>query len=258
MQPAVRNNVRYYRDLLDNLVRREFRGRYRATRLGVAWAVVHPMLQLAVFFFVFRFIFSYRIPSYTSFIFSGIIAWNWFTVSLNTSVATIKSNPDLISQPGFPNTILPIVSVTTSLINFAIALPLLFLLATYEGAPLNLSLLFLPIVLLVQYTFTLAFAFIAAALNVYVRDVQQFLGIFLQLYFFVTPIFYDVASIPEAYQRFFMLNPMAQLLEAYRDVMLHGEIPGRGLLYVCMVSLAVLAAAIWQYRRASFRFIEEI
>lgn len=248
----------YYRDLLGNLVRRDFRGRYRGSRLGLAWAIVNPALQLAVYFFVFRYIFSYSVPNYTSFIFSGIIAWNWFSVSLNTAVTAIRSNSDLISQPGFPRGILPVVSVTTSLINFLVALPLLLILVLYDGGRITGALFFLPALILVQYAFNLALSYIVAALNVYVRDVQQLMGLFLQLYFFLSPIFYDVSTIPEQYRPFYMLNPMAQLLQGYRSIFLNGETPIGGVLYVAILSSVLLAGAMWNYRVASYRFIEEI
>jgi lipopolysaccharide transport system permease protein len=253
-----RRSLEYHWDLVCNLVGRDFQVRYKGAKLGLVWAVLLPLLQLLIFSFVFRLVLSIDIARYTSFTFIGILVWNWFSASLNQAVAAIKSNPDLVAQPGFPTAALPIVSVSTTLINFLIALPLLLLILVLEDAVLNETLLLLPVVLAVQFVISLGLAYLVAAFNVTVRDIQHVLTVVLQLGFFVTPIFYDMSTVPEKYRIILLLNPMAHVIESYRSVLLYGTLPGRPLVAIGFIGIVLLMVGLWKYRQASYRFLEEL
>jgi lipopolysaccharide transport system permease protein len=246
-------------DLLVILVQRYLKGLYKNSFLGMVWTILNPLAQLLIYVFLFRIVLALDIPRYSSFAFTGVLVYTWFQTALNDSTSVIHSNADLVAQPGFSPGILPVVSVVTTLINFGIALPLLLLIIALDGASWSLSLAFLPVVMAVQFAFTLGLAYLAAAANVYVRDVQHLMGVGLQLYFFLTPIFYTLDAVPGAYRWVYDINPMAHLVAAYRALLLDGTAPdGMALGLLAVVSAVLLWVGARVFARASHRFLEEL
>lgn len=247
------------RDLLLNLVARDFRSRYTDSMLGFVWAVVNPLAQLLIYYFLFQHVLTLGIRRYSSFAFIGLIAWGWFAASLNESVRVLKNSREIIEQPGFPAALLPIVTVTTRLVDFLIALPLVALIIVAEGYALPSTALLLPVVLVVQFAFTLGVAYCVAGINAALRDTQHVLGVVLQLYFFLTPIFYDLDSIPDRFMPFFLLNPMVHIVEAYRAVLMGDALPdGQALAAVAVGALVLVGLGLRVYRWARYRFLEEL
>jgi lipopolysaccharide transport system permease protein len=247
------------RDLLANLVVREFRARYMDSALGLLWAVVSPLLQLAIYSFVFQRVLDLGVRRYSSFVFIGIVAWAWFATTINASTRILKTNRNMVEQPGFPAPVLPLVSTTTSMIDFLIALPILSIIIAIEGYRVNAAVLALPAVMLVQFGFTLGLGLILAGLNAALRDVQHIVLLTLQLYLFATPIFYDLDSVPAAYQRYFTLNPMTHLVEAYRAILMDGRLPDPApLLVVAALSTVLVVAGLRIFRWARYRYLEEL
>ncbi|HJP03276.1 MAG TPA: ABC transporter permease [Planctomycetota bacterium] len=247
------------RDLLYELVVRDMKLRYKRSFLGVLWTLVNPLLQLFVYDFVFRVLFQVKTPNYTVYLFIGITSWNWFQISVLEATGAILSNPDLIRQPGFPTAILPNVTVGSHLVHFLITLPILFGLVIYNGIPITLAILWLPVVILLQYVMTLGFALIGACLHVRFRDTQYLLSVFLMLGFFLTPVLYELAMVPERYHRYYRMNPMTHVVDSYRAILMRGESPNLN----AMVLLAgggtvLLGFAYLLFHRASANFVEEL
>lgn len=254
-----RSEWRYLVDVVGVLVGREFKARYQGATLGVAWSLISPLLFLVTFYFVFKVVLDLGIPRYASFAFIGILAWSWFQGALNEAVSGISANAGLVGQPGFPVATLPVAAVMLGLINFAVALPVLFAVLVVEGARPQAWMLALPVLAAVQFVLTLGFALLVAALNVHYRDTRQILPVILQLGYYVTPIFYDPDKLPHAYAWVFMVNPMSHLVQAYRAVLLDGGPPDwLGLCGVTAFSMVLLAGAYAYFRQASRRFLEEI
>jgi ABC-type polysaccharide/polyol phosphate export permease len=192
------------------------------------------------------------------YLFIGIASWNWFSGGLLESTNSILMNRDLIRQPGFPAVMLPNVTVASQLIHFLLTLPVLLVLPA-GGIPFGAALLWLPVVILVQYLLTFSLGLFAASLHVTFRDTQYLLGVFLMLGFFLTPILYDLSIVPDRYLPFYRLNPMTHLIEAYRAVLLRGETPdGDALGVVAALGLLQFGVFYLFFRRASIRFAEEI
>jgi lipopolysaccharide transport system permease protein len=254
-----RRKVAHFFDLLRELVDRDMKLLYKRSALGIAWTLINPLLQLAVFSFVFRSVIPINIPKYSSFAFSGLLIWTWSQTALFQATGLITSNRALIRQPNFPIAILPVVTTTTGLIHFLLALPVLMIFLIIDGLQPNLVLLVLPVLLVIQFILTVSLAYPLAALNVTFRDTQHTLGVLLQMLFYLTPIFYDLNSVPKEYQIFYQLNPMVPLIEAYRAVLLRGVQPDW--LALSIVSLAVivlLPIGLGIFRRQSDRFVEEL
>lgn len=253
--------VIYYRDLVRELVVRDFKVRYKRSILGVAWSLVNPLLLLLVFYFLFQMVLAVDIPRgrYSSFAFTGMLAWNWFQLSLVQAAGAITGSRDLIRLPGFPATVLPAVIVTTNLVHFLLALPILLIVLLIDGTGLKMTIAALPILMVVQFIMTIGLGYLVATANVVFRDTQHLIGALLQLMMFLSPIFYDVESVPPAYQALYSLNPFVPLLRAYRDMLLHGTLPDWGpILGVFVLASGLLYVGLKIFSRFSNRFIEEL
>lgn len=249
----------YLRDLLRELVVRDMKLRYKRSALGIAWSLLNPLAQLLVLSVIFRLVLPLNIPNYTSFLFTGLLVWGWFQTSLFTATGAIVDNRDLIRRPGFPAAILPVVTVASHLVHFLLALPVLLLFLLFNGIPLTKAIIALPLVIALQFLLTLSLAYFVATLHVTFRDTQYLLGISLLLTFYLSPVFYDVSAIPARYQLFYHLNPMVDLLGAYRAILIRGELPNRlPLLPLSLVAVGLLWLSYRIFVRASYRFAEEL
>ncbi|MFC1975503.1 ABC transporter permease [Chloroflexota bacterium] len=253
------SRIIYLRDLLHELVSRDMKLRYKRSALGIFWSLLNPLAQLLVFIFVFSVVLPLNIPNYPLFVFTGLLVWTWFQSALFQSTDSIVANPDLVRRPGFPMPVLPVVTITTHLIHFLLAIPILMVFLLWSQGPITSALLFLPVLIVLQFLLTLSLSYTTAALQVNYRDVQYLLGIILTLTFFMTPIFYDASAIPENYQWLYNLNPIAQLVTAYRAIFLYGEIPDLlPLVIIGIASTALLFVSYKVFIRTSYRFVEEL
>ena len=254
-----RTRLVYLLDVLLTLVVRDLKLRYKRSILGVFWSLMVPLAQMLVFTFLFHRVLPLDIPNYPVFVFSGLLVWNWFSVSLGQSAGAITEHRELIRRPGFPVSILPVVTVSTNLVHFLLAVPILLIFNALAGGSLTAALLALPLVILVQFLLTLGLAYLLATLNVTFRDTQHLISVVLMLMFYVTPVFYSPTAVPEEYRSIYGLNPLVHLIEAYRALVISGEPPD----YVAQARLVVLGAGLlWLGRqvftRASYRFVEEL
>ena len=258
-----RRQLTYYWDLLTELVGRELKILYKRSLLGVAWTLMSPLLQLLVFSIVFQQILKTGegISHYLSYAFSGLLIWNWTQSALFQATGLITSNRPLIRQPNFPVPILPIVTVTTGMIHFLLALPALVIIMTIDRVTLNSTVLLFPILLALQFILTLSLAYPLAALNVTFRDTQHTLGVILQLMFYLLPVFYslDDRLIPAFVRPVYDFNPFVILIEAYRSILLKSAIPNWSGLLILVIIIGVLLPVGYQiFRRQSERFVEEV
>jgi lipopolysaccharide transport system permease protein len=199
------------------------------------------------------------IQNYAAFLFIGLVAYSWFSSALMFATGAIVNNRELVKRPGVPVAILPVVTVASTLVHFLLSLPVVFGLLLLTGVALTAVVLLLPVVIGIQFIVILGLAYPLAALNVRFRDTHHFLRIALQLLFYLTPTFYEVEMIPEQFRTLYRLNPLVDMIGAYRAVLLHGEVPdAKPLAIVVLVSLAVLGAGFAAFRRASDRFADEL
>jgi lipopolysaccharide transport system permease protein len=247
----------YIFDLLRALVGRDIKVRYRRSILGVFWSLVNPVLHLIVFVFVFQWVAPLNIPNYPLFTFTGGLAWWWFCAALPAATGSITGNRELIRQPGFPAGILPVVSVLSTFVHFAIAMTLVLGVLLVSGAGLSRTVVALPLVAALQFLLTLSVGYITAAIQVRFRDMGYLIGVLLFMGLFVTPVFYrpDLAA---AYYPVYLLNPMAHVIAAYRDVLIEGRWPNfPSLLIVGAATTLVLGLAFRIFTRVSVEFADE-
>ena len=261
--PFTRRQLIYYWDLLFELVGRDLKILYKRSLLGVAWTLMSPLLQLLVFSVVFQQILKTGdgIAHYLSYAFSGLLIWNWTQSALFQATGLITGNRPLIRQPNFPVLMLPIVTVTTGMIHFLLALPALTVIMTIDRVSISPTILMLPILLGLQFALTLSFAYPLAALNVTFRDTQHTLGVILQLMFYLLPVFYslDDRLIPAFIRPVYEYNPFVILIEAYRSILLKSAMPSAsGLMVLGIIILTLLPVGYRIFRRQSERFVEEV
>lgn len=249
-----------YRELIRNLVARDLKVRYRNSALGFLWCFLNPLLMMVVFTFVFTVLMPSRIEKFPVFVLIGILAWNYHSIALNAAVGAITGNSSLIMKVYFPREVLPISTVLSNGVNFLLALIPLFAMILAYQVHLGIGVLFLPFVLLVQTIFVVGLALFLAALTVYFRDVGIITETILLAWFFMTPIVYRMEDMFPIYSRImYILNPMASIISAYRDILYKGGSPGLDFLFRTFVeSVIILILGYLYFRRSAAHFGEEL
>jgi len=246
-----------FRDLLLILVRRDIQLRYKQTALGVAWALLQPVLTMIVFTIIAKLA---KIPSdhiaYPVFVFCGLLPWQLFSQTLNESSNSLVANSDLITKVYFPRLVMPLAAILAGLVDFAISFVLLVGMMIYFGITPTLMLFTVPLFVLLAVATALAVGLWLSALNVEYRDVRYTIPFLTQFWLFATPVFYPASLIPEKWRPFCGLNPMAGVVEGFRWALLGADAPGP-LLGVSVITVAVLlVGGLIYFRRMGKTFAE--
>jgi len=237
-----------YRDLWLTLALRDVKLRYRQTALGVAWVVLLPLLASGIFTLVFGMI--AKLPSdgspYFLFVFAGYLGWNAFQNTLQRCGISLIGNTALVTKVYFPRIILPAASVLASLLDFAVGAVMLLLVLLVRGElPSLASLALVPLFMLLVQLLGLGLGFVSAALTVRFRDVQYVLPYLIQLLLYASPVAYGVSAVPQAVRRFYLLNPIAPLLDGLRTALLgRGDVHWAAIGGSALVSVAAFAAGV--------------
>lgn len=254
-----------YRGFVIGSVKREFQTRYRNSLLGAAWTVLNPLSMIIVYTVIFSQLMRARLPgvennlAYSIYLCAGVLAWGFFAEVINRSQSVFLENANLIKKLSFPRICLPLIVVINAGINFAIILSIfmVFLLVT-DNFPGWALLAVIP-VLLIQITFSIGLGIILGVLNVFFRDVGQFMGILLQFWFWFTPIVYPLAVLPERVKPFIDANPMAPLIAAYQGVFVYGLWPvWSTLLPPLLIAVALCVFAMRLFRKRSGEMVDEL
>lgn len=248
-----------YRELLKTNIKKEVRGKYKGSWLGVLWTFLNPLLMLAVYAFVFPYILRVQVENYTIFMIVALIPWNFFTTAIQSGTGSVVANGNILKKVYFPREIIPISITTSQLVNFLITCVIMFIFILFSGVGFSVHLLLMPLLILIQYLITLALTFVLSALTVFVRDVDHFVSVALTLGFYATPIVYQASMLPEKFQWVLKINPMAQLVEAYRAILYYHQMPDFiaigiwGILSVVLLILGYLA-----FKKLEKSFVEEL
>ena len=211
-------NLYNYRELLKTNVKKEIRGKYKNSFLGVLWSFLNPLLQIVVYAIVFQIILKNPQENYAVFICCGLIPWTFFSSSLTRSAFTMVENGNLLKKVYFPREILPISIVTSEAVNFLISTIIIIAFVVFGGLGISKYMVFYPIVWIAQYILLVGLSLIVSSISVYVRDLQHLIGVVLQLFFYATPIVYSADIIPDNLKWILNINPMTYIIEAYRDI----------------------------------------
>lgn len=253
-----------YRGLIQSLVARELKARYRGSVLGFFWSFINPLLLLLIYSFVFTYVIPSRAPGhepYALFMFCGILPWTWFSSSLLESSNVLISGGNLIKKVLFPAEILPIVSVLANMVHFFLGLPILAAFLVYYRMPLQISeLAWFPVVVFVQLLLTLGLALILAALTVHFRDLRDILSNVLTFWFFATPIIYPMLFAPPRGRALLNLNPFTHLAISYQEILFYAGPFGhwKWLLALLVASAGLFLAGYFVFDRLRDSFAEEV
>ena len=248
-------NLYNYRELLKTNVKKEIRGKYKNSFLGVLWSFLNPLLQIAVYAIVFPLILRNTQENYVIFLCCGLIPWTFFSTAISRAAFTMVENGNILKKVYFPREILPISIVTSEAVNFLISTIIIIGFVIFGGLGITKYIIFYPIVLIAQYLLLIAIAFIVSSISVYIRDLQHLIGVALQLLFYATPIVYASDSIPENFKWILNINPMTYIINGYRDIFYNQkmiDIVPLVILIVCAIMACVIGYLIFNKLQKGF------
>lgn len=253
------NDLFKYREFLLTSVKKEFRGKYKKSFLGVLWSFLNPLCQVLIYAIVFPFILGNRIENYVVYLIIGLMPWTFFSSTIIQSAACIVTNAGIVKKVYFPRIILPISISTSNLINFLITQIIVVVALFISGIGIGKSIIAFPLIVIIQYILQLGLSFIFSAITVFVRDVEYLITIFIQFMFYLCPIVYNPSSIPDEFVKYFKLNPMFHIISFYRNILYEKAFPNfREVGIVAVMCLAVLIIGYFVFNRVQKGFAEEL
>lgn len=255
----VREQIRY-RELLLALARRDLLVRYEQAVLGIGWAVLSPLLHMAVFTLIFTRVvrLDTGLP-YPVYAYSGLLPWALFATSLRTATTSLTANTALVGKVCFAREVLPLSAIVVALVDFAVAGSVLAILMVAYRVPITWTALLLPAVVLIQLAFTAGLALLLAMANLFWRDVRHLVDVLLAVWMFSTSVVYPVERIGGTLGRVLALNPMTPIIDAYRAVLLRGEIPPLVPLAIATaIAFGTLVVGWVTFHRAELQFAESV
>jgi lipopolysaccharide transport system permease protein len=252
-------------DLIVSLTRRELAARYRGSVLGILWALLTPVVMIAIFTIIFAGIFKARFGNsnsqwdYALYLFCGLLPWNAFQESLQLSSSTIVAHANLVKRVVFPLETLPVAQSLAAVTNQMFGTAALIIGTALLRHEVHATVLFLPLLVIPQVIATLGGAWLLASLGVFVRDIVQGITLFLMAWMYLTPIIYPESMVPERYRAIVNLNPFTPLVRNYRRILLDGNAPDwRGLAYFIAFGLASFLFGYWWFARTRKNFADVI
>jgi lipopolysaccharide transport system permease protein len=253
--------IAHHREVLWNITLRELKVKYKQSILGMLWVILQPLSMMAIFTVIFS-IFI-KIPSdgilYPIFSFAGLLPWMFFSTATLSASSSIVSNINLVNKIYFPREIFPIASILAALFDFCIAGCIFMMMLIFYKIHLTLNILYIIPIILVEIAFILGFSLFVAAVNVYYRDIKYVMPLAIQLWMYASPVIYPVSMVPEHLRPFYMLNPMASIIDSYRNVLLLGAAPDWSYLgFAAVAALILLWLAYAFFKRIEMSFADVI
>jgi ABC-2 type transport system permease protein len=244
-----------YRDLLWSLVQRDLTVRYKRSVLGFLWTMLNPLLIMLVMTIVFSTIFNFSIEHYAVYLLSGMLLWNFYSQGTMMAMNNLVWAGGLVNKIYIPKSVFIVSAILVGLVNFLLALIPLALIMFFTGQPFSPALLFLPIPILLTFTFALGVGLIVSTLAVFFVDVIDIYQVGLTVLMYLTPLFYPVSIIPPKYLLFIHLNPVFYFVEIFRQPIFLGVIPEFYLLLrAALVALTALIIGWWVFTKKSNEF----
>ena len=252
-------------ELIFSFAKRELLARYKGSALGIAWAVLTPVVMIAIFTFIFAGIFGARFGAndshwdYALYLFCGLLPWTMFQESMQQSANTIVAHSNLVKRVVFPLEALPAAQVLAALGTQLFATIALLIATIIIRQRLELTGLWLPVLLIPQLLFVLGSAWLIASLGVFLRDITQGITLLLMAWMYLTPIIYPESIVPERFRTYINLNPFTSLIRSYRRIFLDGAAPDwRGLAYFTAFALVIFILGYWWFARTRKSFADVV
>jgi lipopolysaccharide transport system permease protein len=240
-----------YRELVTSFTLRDIKLRYKQTGLGIAWAVLQPLLTMVIFTVFFGGL--AKIPSdgvpYPLFVLAALLPWSLFAEGLTRSTTTMVTNSNIMTKVYFPRLIMPLSSILSPLVDFAVSFIILLAMMVYYGYVPTFNILFLPLFLLLALATSLGVGLWLSALNVKYRDFQYTVPFLIQIWMFASPVVYASSLVPESLRVWYGLNPMAGVIEGFRWALLGSGAPSAMVLVSVGMVIVLLVSGMFYFRR---------
>ncbi|MEH5746386.1 ABC transporter permease [Atlantibacter hermannii] len=254
-----------YRGFILGSVKREFQVRYKTSMLGAAWLILQPLSLILVYTLIFSQIMQAKLPgvtgafAYSIYLCSGVLTWGLFAEILGRSVSVFLENANMLKKLNFPRICLPVIVVVSAIVNFVIIFTIfsIFLIVTGQF-PYEVIIAIVPL-LIIQIAFTIGLGMVLGVMNVFFRDIGQFIAILIQFWFWFTPIVYTVNIVPEWAKDIIMMNPLSKLVVSYQSIMVFQKWPDWELVIPVAASAVVLCAlGMYMFRKFSADMVDEL
>jgi lipopolysaccharide transport system permease protein len=251
------------RGLIRNFVVRDLRARYIGSFMGLFWSVIHPIVLLVSYTFVFSHVLGVKPPpdtgttSFPLFLFCGILPWRFFEEALLRSSTVIIENSNLVTKTLFPSEILPLTVLLVAFVNHLIGFGILLCIIFFTIGKVSFFILLIPVYCFLLMLFTLGISWFISSLNVFMRDASQVISVILIFWFWFTPIFYTIDKFPHKLLFLIRFNPVAPVVLGYRDCLIRMRMPNlSNLALLALVSLVIFAAGGLFFRKTKREFVD--
>lgn len=254
-----------YRHFILSSIRNELVTRFARSKLGGIWMIINPLAQVAIYALILSNVLAAKLPGvddaygYAIYLMAGLLAWTLFSEIISRCLTLFIESGNLMKKMRFPRITLPAIVVGSSLINNMLLLAAMLGIFALLGHDFSLAMLWLVPLTLILVAFALGIGLILGIINVFVRDIGQGVPIILQMWFWLTPIVYPVAIIPEYARQWFELNPVYPLVAAYQAILLHGGAPDiKAVLTIAAFAAFLLLLGLFMFRRASEEMVDAL
>jgi len=246
-----------------SLIRRQYQIRYRQSAVGIAWAILPPLASLAVATLVFHGVIGVDSPrkgvSYALATLAALTPWTFFAQSLTSGIPSIVASLPMVTRLSFPRAVIPLSMIGTSLIDLGLSVVTFIVFAIVIGHGVPITILWLPVLLVVEIVLIVGLVLLGSAVNVFARDIRLAVPLLTQLWLFITPVMYSLDSVPGKLRSLYLLNPMTGLVEVFREVLAFGDAPSIGMLAPSIIGAAALVlVGAWYFTATEERFADAI
>jgi lipopolysaccharide transport system permease protein len=263
--PKSLSEITNHRSFIYSSISRDFQMKYQSSILGFSWIFINPLITILIYTLIFSQVMHFKLATndspfaYSIFLCSGILVWGFFSEVLNRFVNVFVEHANVIKKIQFPKILLPMIVVSISFINFFIVFLLFLFFLLITGSLTDLSIFSILPVIAIILLFSCGLGIVLGVLNVFFRDVSQFFNIFLQFWFWLTPILYPLSAVPVRFQSLIKLNPMTSLIVSIQDVITINRYPDfYSLLYPFIVALALCFSGTYLFRKHSSEIVDEL
>ncbi|WP_102267685.1 ABC transporter permease [Massilicoli timonensis] len=252
-----------YRELLKSNIKKEIRGKYKGSFLGVLWSFINPLLSVLVYAIVFPYLMRSTVDNYLVYLITGVIPWTFFTTVMSQGMASIKVNAGIIKKVYFPREILPLSVVSAGIINFFISCVIILVFCAIFAVGFSWHLLLLPIAALLQFLICLGLTLAFSAINIYIKDMEYIINFVINMLFYGTPILYELSGFSTQVPAFLLwlvkINPFTHLMQIYRDIFMYHQLTDIwSWAYVALIALVCLVLGLFIFKKLEKGFAEEV
>ncbi len=253
----MKKKLTYLMDLILVLTSKEIKVRYKNNILGYLWSVAMPLCYSIVYYVAFKVVMRIRTENYALFLICGLFPWQWFANSIGASATVLLANSSIIKKVNFPRSALCVATVLNDGVHLLLSVPVIILfLFFYNEFPGIIWLVGIFLLFFIQFLLVTGISLVVSSINLFFRDLERLVQVFLTFLFYFTPIIYSETMIPEKYRYLLNFNPVAPLMVAWRELFLHSMLDWRGILVSFVYSFVAFIFGLFVFRKLSPRFAE--